>query len=113
MHRVHTAPEGATCRVIWTRGDPATRKDALDAFRMVMLPRMEELPGFCSVSMLVDRDSGEAVSSTVYASRDDMSRARDTATPMREEFTRQVGGEVTDVAEFDLIVAHLRVPETV
>ena len=113
MHRVHPAPEGACCRVIWTRGDPATRGDALDAFRMTMVPRMEELPGFCSVSMLVDRESGRAVSSTVYESRDAMNRGRDTATPLREEFTREVGGEITEVGEFDLVLAHLRVPETV
>ena len=30
---------------------------------------------------------------------------------MREEFTRQMGMEVTDVAEFALAIHHLRVPE--
>jgi hypothetical protein len=32
---------------------------------------------------------------------------------MREEFTRQTGGEITEIAEFDLALHHLRVPETV
>jgi heme-degrading monooxygenase HmoA len=113
LHRKHTAPEGACCRVLWTKGDPATADDALDSFRMAMLPRMEELPGFCSVSLLVNRETGMATTSTVYATRDDMNRATEMATPMREEFMRQTGGELTDVAEFDLVVHHLRVPETV
>jgi heme-degrading monooxygenase HmoA len=113
LHRKHTAPEGACCRLIWTRGDPAKADDVLDAFRMTMLSRMDDLPGFCSVSLLADRESGRAVTAVVYESRDAMMRATDMARPMREEFSRQMGSEITDVAEFDLVLAHLRVPETV
>jgi quinol monooxygenase YgiN len=113
LHRKHTAPEGACCRVIWSRGDPATADNVLETFRMTMLPRMEDLPGFCSVSLLINRETGMATSATVYESRDSMNRATEMAKPMREEFTRQMGGEITEVAEFDLVLAHLRVPETV
>ena len=113
LHRKHTAPEGATCRVIWSRGDPANAETVLDAYRMTMLPKMEDLPGFCSVSLLIDREGGRAVSAVVYASREAMNQATEMAKPMREEFTRQMGGEITEVAEFDLVLAHLRVPETV
>ncbi|HVD27081.1 MAG TPA: hypothetical protein VNC79_01095 [Mycobacteriales bacterium] len=113
LHRKHTAPEGACCRVIWSRGDPATADNVLETFRMAMLPKLEELPGFCSVSLLVNRETGVATTATVYESRDSMNRATEMAKPMREEFTRQMGGEITEVAEFDLVLAHLRVPETV
>jgi quinol monooxygenase YgiN len=113
LHRKHTAPEGAACRVLWSRGDPANAETAVDVYRMSLLPRMEDLPGFCSVSFLIDRESGRAVTAVVYESRDSMNRATEMAKPMREEFTRQMGGEITEVAEFDLVLAHLRVPETV
>jgi quinol monooxygenase YgiN len=113
MHRLHPAPEGAACRVIWASGDPADADRMLDAFRMGLLPRMEDLPGFCSVSLLVDRETGRSSTAVVYESRDAMERAAETAKPMREEFTSQMGGEITDVAAFDLALAHLRVPETV
>jgi quinol monooxygenase YgiN len=113
LHRKHTAPEGACCRVLWSRGDPATADNVLETFRMAMLPKMEDLPGFCSVSLLVNRETGVATTATVYESRDSMNRATEMAKPMREEFTRQMGGEITEVAEFDLALHHLRVPETV
>jgi heme-degrading monooxygenase HmoA len=113
LHRTQPAPEAACCRVIWTRGDPANQESTVDAFRMSLLPRLEELPGFCSISMLVDPENGRSVTATVYENRDAMNRAAETAKPMREEFTRQVGSEIMEVAEFDLVLAHLRVPETV
>jgi heme-degrading monooxygenase HmoA len=84
-----------------------------DAFRMTMVSRMEELPGFCSVSMLADRETGRSATAVVYESRDAMNRATDGARPMREEFSRQMDVDITEVADFDLVLAHLRVPETV
>jgi len=113
LHRLQTAPDGACCRVIWGRTDPAKIDDATTTLRTALLSRLEELPGFCSVSMLVDRQSGRGVTATVYESREAMSRAADQAKTMRDDFTREMGMEITEVAEFDLAVAHLRVPETV
>jgi quinol monooxygenase YgiN len=113
LHRKHTAPEGAVVRVIWAQSDPGQAEQMMDAYRMSLLPRIEDLPGFCSVSLLVDRESGRSVSSTVYESRESMDRASEMGRAMREEFSGQMGSQITDVAEFDLLLAHLRVPETV
>ena len=112
VHRTRPAPPGACARVIWSRGSAANREAALDAFRLAVLPRLEDLPGFCSVSMLVDLAGGRAVSSTVYENRAALIAAAPTSVPLREAFTRSVGGEITEVAEFDVLLAHLRVPET-
>ena len=112
LHRLHPAPDGAACRVIWGRGDPLEEERVVDAFRMTMVSRMEELPGFCSVSVLVDRNSGRSATAVVYESREAMMSATQ-ARQMREEFTRQMNVDITEVAEFDLVLAHLRVPETV
>lgn len=113
LHRVHHAPDGAACRVLWSRGNRDDVDRVMDAIRMNLLARMEDLPGFCSVSMLLDRENGRAAMAVVYESRAAMDRAIEQARPLRDEYTRLTGWEFTEIAEFDLALAHLRVPETV
>jgi heme-degrading monooxygenase HmoA len=113
LHRVHHAPDGAACRVLWSSGNPDDVERVMDALRMNLLSRMEDLPGFCSVSMLLDRQNGRAATAVVYESRAAMERATEQAKPLRGELTRLSGWEFTEIAEFDLMLAHLRVPETV
>ena len=113
MHRVHEGHDGACARVLWGEIHPAKAEDALSTFRMTMMPRMEDLPGFCSVSLLVDRATGRSAMTSCYDSREDMARATGIATSMREEFSSAMGITLTDMAEFDLVLHHLRVPETV
>ena len=111
LHRTQPSPEAACCRVIWTRGDPANLESTVDAFRMSLLPRMEELPGFCSVSMMIDRGMNRATMSVTYRDREALMRSRSPGADMREEFAAPMGARITEVAEFDLVIAHLRVPE--
>ena len=113
LHRMREAPEGACTRVTWTRGDPAQSDRTIDTFRMALLPRLEELEGFCSVSLMVNRDNGMSALAATYANRDALMATREAVSKMRDEFTQQLGMDVMDIAEFDLVLAHLRVPETV
>jgi quinol monooxygenase YgiN len=111
MHRLHPPGDDACARLTWTRGDPATMDRTVDGLRMGLVPRMDELPGFCSMSLMVDRETGMSVLTAVYRDRAAMEQSRPAVTSMRDEFTRETGMEVMDVAEFDLVVHHLRVPE--
>ena len=113
MHRLHEAHNGACTRVIWGKGDPARAEDTVSDFRMTLLPKLDDLPGFCSVSLMLDRDNGLWATAVTYDSRQDMLDANAQATALRTEFTRSVGMEITEMHEFDLVLAHLRVPETV
>ncbi|GAB3198241.1 antibiotic biosynthesis monooxygenase [Geodermatophilus arenarius] len=113
MHRRSEAPSGACTRVTWWRADPAGLDRVLDAYRSVMVPRMEDYPGFCSVSLMVDRESGRAASAVTFEDRDDMDAGRAHARASRDDFARAMKLEITDAEEFDLVLAHLRVPETV
>ena len=112
LHRVHEAPDGACTRVTWTRTDPSRVEQVLDAYRVSLLPRLEGLDGFCSASLLVDPRQGRAAESVTYADRMTLERSRTDATAVREEFAAAMGSRILEVAEFDLVLAHLRVPET-
>jgi quinol monooxygenase YgiN len=113
MHRMHESHDGACARVAWGESDPARAQDNLDTFRMAMMPRLEELPGFCSVSLMVDRATGRSAMTTTYDSRAEMERAADAGRGLREEFAPAMGVTITEMAEFDVVLHHLRVPETV
>jgi hypothetical protein len=109
MHETHN---GACARVIWGRGDPAEMVQMIDAFRMTVLPRAEDLPGFVSLSVMVDRSTGRTATAVSYDSRQSMAEAEAPGMAIRQELAGQMGLEITDVAAFDIALAHLRVPET-
>jgi heme-degrading monooxygenase HmoA len=111
LHRDHQSAPGACVRATWLRVDPSAMDRAIDVYKLASLPRAEELEGFCSASLLVDRSSGRAVSSVTYDSMEAMGRNREAAQQMRDAASKDAGAEVLDVGEFELAVAHLRVPE--
>ena len=113
MHRAHRVGDGACARVVWTRTDPGNLGRVIDAYRDSLMPWWEETAGFCSNSLLIDRAEGRCSSTVVFESREAMAHTRDQFTTLREEFVRTMGMEIVEVAEFDLALAHLRVPETV
>jgi len=112
MHRMHEIPEGACARVIWTHGEMGM-EEALDAWRSTVLPALEGMRGFCSVSVLTDRAAKRAVASNVYDSREALEGNAPTAADVRERFRAATGMTVDEIATFDVVLAHLRVPETV
>jgi hypothetical protein len=113
VHRDHRAPPGACVRAVRVQVDPGQVEHGVDLYRMVLLPQIAEFPGFCSVSLLVDRRSGHAVSSVTFDSREAMRGTRRLAAVVRARGTREPSGEILDVDEFELVLAHLRVPELV
>jgi|1185.fasta_scaffold261769_1 heme-degrading monooxygenase HmoA len=111
MHRMHGAHDGCVTRVVWGESDPARADDSMQTMRMAVLPKMEELPGFCAMSLFVDRESGRSAMVTAYDSREQMQEATDRAMEIRRESTSAMDVRVTDMAEFELVMHHLRVPE--
>ena len=113
LHRVRPAPATAACRVIWMKGPIGCTERIVDTVHTVMVPRLDDLAGFCSMSVLIDDATGRCAIACVYEDRQTMNRAKGQARAIREQFTDHVGMHVTEIAEFDLVLAHLRVPETV
>ena len=113
LHRAHHIGDGACARVVWTRTAPGNLDAVIGAYRDSLMPWWEQTEGFCSNSFLVDRQTGRCSSTVVFESREAMAQTRDQFTTLREEFVKRMDMEITEVAEFDMALAHLRVPETV
>ncbi len=113
MHRAHPAEPGTCVRAAWSRVSPAMTDRAIDFYKSTLLPAIERLDGFASASLLVDRASGRGVTSVAFDSRAAMERTRDQADYLRGTSTNDVDVEFLDVAEFELVFAHLHVPDLV
>ncbi len=111
LHRERRAPEGAGVRATWVQVQPDQMDQAIEYYKASVLSQMKDLDGFCSASLLVDRASGRAVSSATFDSVDAMKRNRDQATALKIASMREAGVEELDECEFELALAHLRVPE--
>lgn len=105
MHRTH---HGECCRVNWLEGDVEAMTER---FRMGILPELEQAPGFCSASLLVDRTSGLSCATTVWETAAAMVASRASADDMRARTAHDTGAQIVDVHEFELAYAHLHVPE--
>lgn len=113
MHRDHMTSQGSCCRVLWMRTNQTDLERGIDIYRMSLLPQIEELPGFCSASLMLNRDLQRACSTTTFDSHEAMEASRDQSWTIRESGAREAGVDVLDVAEYELCLAHLRVPELV
>lgn len=113
LHRLRQTAPGAWCRVVWTGADPTSMAPLLDLFRTVVVPGVEQHAGFCSMSLLRDPRAGSSVTATTYDSRAALDASREATAALNAELNRQIPFDVSDTAEFEVVMAHLRVPETV
>ena len=114
MRRDHRQHQGACVRATWLKIVPDQIERSLNFYRSYVLPELETLDGFCSASLMVDHPAcRRAVACSSFDSVDAMARNEDRASELRSRRARDLGAEVLDVAEFELAIAHLRVPELV
>lgn len=111
LHRHAPSGDDACVRCTWLRMDVVQFSNAVETYRMATLPALEEMDGFCSASLMVDRDTGRAVSSATFVNHDAMVASRPAAQELRSRTAEDIGATVTDIQEFELALAHLHVPE--
>jgi quinol monooxygenase YgiN len=111
MRRAEPAGEGACCRISWAR--PEDIHVLHERFRTTVLPQIENFDGFCSASMFVDRLDRRICATMTFDSSAALDASREPAAALRERAIRDTGVEFLEVAEFELALAHLRVPELV
>ena len=111
MHREHRAGEGACARATWVRVDPDQMDRGIDFYKTTILPALEGLDGFCSASLLVDRASGRGVAVATFDNAEALERNKDELDRIKSTGSQEANAEVLDQCDFELAVAHLRVPE--
>ncbi len=111
MHRDHRSADGACVRATWIKMPRDQAGRAIDFYRSSVLPPLQDLEGFCSASFLINRSTGRAVSSATFDNREAMERNQEHARELRNTRTRELGADILDVGEFELTLAHLRLPE--
>jgi quinol monooxygenase YgiN len=111
MHREHRAGEGACVRATWVKVDPDQLDRGVDFYKTTILPALEGLEGFCSASLLVDRASGRGVASATFDNAEAIERNKDALDTIKTTGSQEANAEVLDQCDFELAVAHLRVPE--
>ena len=113
MHRSHHAHTGTCVRVTWSKTAPELVEDSIETFKFDTLAKIEDLPGFCSASLMVNTAVGRSVVTVGYDDRESLELSRRHGAEVRNEAMRAMNANLLEVAEFDLEVAHLHVPEMV
>jgi hypothetical protein len=113
MHRDHASPEGACARVTWLSGDEGLADRASDVYRAVILPTLQEWDGFCSANLMISRETGHIVGTVTFETRAQLEATREAAKDMRQRASERLQAVVDDVAEMEVAMAHLHVPELV
>jgi len=111
MHRDHASRHGAHCRITWAK---CADIDALvDAFKSRVVPTIDTVGGFCSTSMFVDRARARTCTTVTFDSRRSLRATDQRARENRELLEQVVDVVFEEVAELELVLAHLRIPELV
>jgi heme-degrading monooxygenase HmoA len=106
MSRLHSSAPAGCARVTWLRVERADAEQVIKDFYAETLPALRAIRGFCSTSLLVNRDRARVAVSVAYDGPEAMQRRMS-----RSDGRRQVGDDIIDVREFDLVMPHLRVPD--
>ena len=109
LHRMHDSGDGACVRCSWVHAEADRIDGAIDMVRGSM-SELDQAEGFCGASLFINRDAGMAVISTSWVDRAALQATREGAN-MRQQTARDAGLDILEVAEFELVMAHLRVPE--
>ena len=105
MHRKQVARAPVGAQVTWLRVDPAAVDAVTDDYVRYTQPALAAIRGFCSASMLVNREWGHAAITISYDDPGVTSRFR------RTDGKTALGTDIMRVQDFDHVLPHLRVPD--
>jgi hypothetical protein len=84
---MHRTQHGSCCWVTWVQGEDLNR--ALEILKVGVLPEAEATQGFCGASLLMNRPTGLACTTTAWESREEMEASRTRADEQRQRATQE------------------------
>jgi heme-degrading monooxygenase HmoA len=92
-------------RVSTYQGSPQQIDEGLDHARRNILPRVRAVDGFEGVYYLVDRQSGRALSITLWESEEAMRASEEEANRLRGESAEAAGATVEGVERYEVAIS--------
>lgn len=87
---------------------PGKVEDAVQVYGDTAVPWLADTEGFCSGLLLVDWDTGHALSETVWRDAQALAASRSTAAEVRAETVASTGWEIRAVEEYSLVSSSAR-----
>ncbi len=106
MDRRYDAKTAAFVRVTWLRVQRDAVEDFVQDFVKATVPALRSIRGYSSASLLVNPEWGRAAVTVAYENAEAADRRL-----ARADGKHQLGDDVIDVKQFDLVMPHLRVPD--
>lgn len=101
-------PAGAGARLTRMDVAPSKVEDAVEIFGDTAVPWLAEDEGSLRVLFLVDRDSGRAISETVWRDAQALARSRSAAAAIRVEAAASAGCVIRAVGEYTMAFSSAR-----
>ncbi|MFI8961064.1 antibiotic biosynthesis monooxygenase [Streptomyces sp. NPDC053493] len=96
---------GAAFRLVRMDVEPSDIDLLIDTFRDTALPKIEQIPGYAGISLLVDRTHGKAAVGALYTDRDALASSRSAIAGIRGEATTKARATTRSLEEFDVLLA--------
>lgn len=90
------------------KGDPARREEGARMIQERIVPLVSEMPGYVSLIAMANPDSGRIVTSSTWATEEDLKGSGDAVSAARNEVVQGVGGSVDRIEEWQVVLAELQ-----
>jgi hypothetical protein len=100
---------GAAVRLARTQIDRTRRADIVEFYREDVVPRLEHRTGLCSAELLIDHDSGTALSVTVWEDAAATTRAEDAFEQLRVDAEQHHGVKLTWIESYTMVHTSARI----
>ena len=87
------------------QGDPGQIDQGLDYARENILPKVKQVDGFEGVYNLVDRESGKALTLTLWESEQTMRASEEEANRLRSESAESASATIENVQRYEVAIS--------